>query len=132
LQFLDELKDILPGFDYQMKQSADGYPEGLVWMTPEMEKNLIRYGHIIFLDGQKRQYNQMNWPYVGPALKDNEMKVCLGAESIVVEKSLKIYKWVLESMCDMEPNFNLSQVKIIFGDQLVTHGLLVALGTIRG
>jgi hypothetical protein len=28
----------------------------------------------------------------------------------------------------MEPHFNLSQVNIIFGDQLIKHGLLVALG----
>ena len=56
------------------------------------------------------------------------MKVCLGAEYIVVEESLKTYKWVLESMCDMEPRFDLSNIKIIFGDQLITHGLLVSLG----
>jgi hypothetical protein len=97
-------------------------------MTPEMKKNLLRYGRVIFLDGQKRQYNTMNWPYIGPALKDKEMKVCLGAESLVVEESLKMYKWVLESMCEMEPRFDLSQIRIIFGDQLITAGLLVSLG----
>jgi hypothetical protein len=128
LKFLDELKLTLPGFDYRLKRTDDGYPEGLVWMTPEMRKNLLRYGRVLFLDGQKRQYNSMNWPYIGPALKDNEMKVCLGAESIVVEESLKMYKWVLESMCDMEPFFDLAQIRIIFGDQLVTNGLLVSLG----
>jgi hypothetical protein len=128
LKFLDELKVTLPGFDYRMKRTIDGYPEGIVWMTPEMKKNICRYGQVLFLDGQKRQYNRMNWPYIGPALKDNEMKVCLGAESIVVEESLKTYKWVLESMCDMEPRFDLSNIKIIFGDQLITHGLLVSLG----
>jgi hypothetical protein len=70
----------------------------------------------------------MNWPYIGPALKDKDMKVCLGAESIVVEESLKSYKWVLEWMCDMEPSFDLSQIRIIFRDQLITQGLLVSLG----
>jgi len=69
----------------------------------------------------------MNWPYIGPPLKDNEMKVCLGAESIVVEESLSSYQWVLESMCQMEPRFHLSQVRIIFGDQLITQGLLVSM-----
>ena len=128
LKFLDELKVTLPGFDYRMNRTVDGYPEGIVWMTPEMKKNIIRYGQVLFLDGQKRQYNRMNWPYIGPALKDNEMKVCLGAESIVVEESLKTYKWVLESMCDMEPRFDLSNIRIIFGDQLITHGLLISLG----
>jgi hypothetical protein len=128
LKFLDELKSTLPGFDYRMQRSIDGFPIGIVWMTPEMKKNICRYGQVLFLDGQKRQYNKMNWPYIGPALKDNEMKVCLGAESIVVEESLKSYKWVLESMCEMEPLFDLSSIKIIFGDQLITHGLLVSLG----
>ena len=70
----------------------------------------------------------MNWSYIGPALKDNDMKVCLGAESIVVEESLNSYKWVLESMCQMEPRFHLSQVRIIFGDQLISQGLLVSMG----
>jgi hypothetical protein len=128
LKFLDELKHTLPGFDYRLKRTVDGFPEGIVWMTPEMKKNLLRYGRVFFLDGQKRQYNRMNWPYIGPALKDNEMKVCLGAESIVVEESLKMYKWVLESMCDMEPRFELSHIRIIFADQLITHGLLDSLG----
>jgi hypothetical protein len=128
LKFLDEMKETLPGFDYRMKRSIDGYPEGLVWMTPEMKKNIIRYGKVLFLDGQKRQYNRMNWPYIGPALKDNEMKVCLGAESLVVEESLITYKWVLESMCEMEPSFHLTEIRIIFGDQLITPGLLVSLG----
>jgi hypothetical protein len=128
LKFLDKLKLSLPGFDYRIRLSIDGLPEGLVWMTPEMKKNIMRYGKVLFLDGQKRQYNKMNWPYIGPALKDNEMKVCLGAESIVVEESLKSYQWVLESMCQMEPRFHLSQVRIIFGDQLISQGLLVAMG----
>jgi hypothetical protein len=53
LKFLDKLKVSLPGFDYRMKQYIDGLPEGIVWMTPQMKKNIIRYGKVLFLDGQK-------------------------------------------------------------------------------
>jgi hypothetical protein len=35
LKFLDQLKLTLPGFDYQLKHTDDGYPKGIVWMTPE-------------------------------------------------------------------------------------------------
>jgi len=53
LKFLDKLKVSLPNFDYDMKRSIDGLPEGIVWMTPEMKKNILRYGRVLFLDGQK-------------------------------------------------------------------------------
>jgi hypothetical protein len=50
------LKVTFPGFDYRMKWMEDGHPKGiLVWMTPERKNNIIWYGQVIFLDGQKQQ-----------------------------------------------------------------------------
>jgi hypothetical protein len=77
LRYLDETKSRVPGFDYRVHYDTDGCPNGIVWMTPDMKMNLLQYGKVIFLDAQKRQYNKSNWPYIGPALKDCEMKVCL-------------------------------------------------------
>ena len=51
--FLDTVKKHNPGFDYRLKRSKYGDPEGIAWMTPEMKKDAIRFGEQFFLDSQK-------------------------------------------------------------------------------
>ena len=68
IQFLKECKDTVEGFDYRVLYSAQGVPTALLYMTARMRYSLLRYGNIIFLDGQKRRYNKMNWPYIGPII----------------------------------------------------------------
>jgi hypothetical protein len=93
-----------------------------------MHNDLLRFGYCIFLDSQKRQYNTMGWPYIGPVIKDSEMKVCCVAESICVEESHCMYVWITQMLSKMEPQFNLHSIKIIFGDQALTNQILVDLG----
>lgn len=124
IRFLDNLKATNEGFDYRIKQSNEGRPCALCWITTEMRKDLIRFGHILFLDSQKRQYNVANWPYIAPIVKDENMKVRVASESICCEESHNLYGWVLESMAKMEPRFHLSGVCLIFADQLITVSLL--------
>ena len=40
-----------------------------------MKANLIRFGDVMFLDAQKRQYNKLCWPYIGPVVKTNENQI---------------------------------------------------------
>ena len=43
-------------------------------MTPVIKKNLVRYSETIFPDAQTKQYNQLNWPYIGIIIKDGEFR----------------------------------------------------------
>jgi hypothetical protein len=93
-----------------------------------MKMNLLQYGKILFLDAQKRQFNKTNWPYIGPALKDGEMRVCLAAECLCIQECLDMYVWILQMMHDMEPQYQLSHTSIMFADELITPSVLMKLG----
>ncbi len=95
LRFLDQMKDSNPGFDYRVKYDKFGRPEALCWMLPEMRSDLLRFGNCLFLDSQKRQYNVVGWPYIGPVVKDSEMQVHYVAECICLEQSHRMYVWIV-------------------------------------
>ena len=128
LRFLDQMKSTNPGFDYRIKYDPFGRPEGVCWMLPEMRSDLLRFGNLLFLDSQKRQYNTVGWPYIGPVIKDSEMQVRCVAESICVEESHRMYVWITQMLAEMEPQFHLHSIKVIFGDQALTNQILVDLG----
>jgi hypothetical protein len=99
-----------------------------MWMFPHQQRNLLRYGHTLFLDGQKKQFNEFGWPYIGPVIKDSEFKVQTCAESICIEESIKVYAWIVKSMCEIESRFNILDFRIIYADQLISDAVLVELG----
>ena len=71
LLYLNKLKSQCNGFDYRMHFDADGIPDGIVWMSLRMRKLLLRFRDILSLDTQKRQFNNMCLPYIGPVVKTN-------------------------------------------------------------
>jgi hypothetical protein len=62
-----------------------------MWMFPHQRCNLLQFGHALFLDGQKWQYNTYGWLYIGPEVKDAEMMVQTCAKSICIEECNQIY-----------------------------------------
>ena len=56
-----------------------------------MKMNLLRFGNVMFLDPQKRQYNKLCWPYIGPVVKTNENQIRCVAESIGIAKDINMY-----------------------------------------
>jgi hypothetical protein len=137
LTLMDDLKVSAPGFDYRIKKDGDGRPTGLMYMTAQMRYHARRYGTVLCLDAQKRQYNSSGWPYIAPVVKDNEMKVAVAAESIVTEETHEFYIWILQSMTSIEPRFQLSNIRLVFADQKITPTVLHDLGiedtcTLRG
>jgi hypothetical protein len=137
LLLMDELKIKSPGFDYRIAKDDEGRPTGIMYMTAQMRYHARRYGHVLCLDAQKRQMNSSGWPYIAPVVKDNEMKVALAAESIVIEENHGFYIWIIKSMAEIEPRFILSDIAIIFADQKITTTVLQELGitetcTLRG
>ncbi len=129
IRFLDKIvKARHIGFDYRLKFDTFGRPEALMWMFPHQRRNLLRYGHTLFLDGQKKQFNEFGWPYVGPVIKDSEFKVHTCAESICIEENNRVYAWIVQSMCAIESRFNILDLRIIYADQLISDAVLVELG----
>ena len=125
---MDKLKVSSPGFDYRIKKDTNGLPTGIMYMTAQMRTHARRYGSVLCLDAQKRQYNSSGWPYIAPVVKDNEMKVAVAAESIVTEETHEYYIWILQCMVQIEPRFQLCDVRIIFADQKITPTVLNKLG----
>ena len=128
LQYLENCKETIPGFDYRVLRSRKGNPTALLYMTSRMRYNLIRYGNIIFIDGQKRKYNQLNWPYIGPCIRNSDNRVGVTCESIVTSEDNDTYTWVFKSMLSIEPRWSLSNIKILYADSLITSKLLDNLG----
>jgi hypothetical protein len=98
LHFMEECNKVAVGFDYRVWYSENGEPRGICWMSPEMRTDLIRFGTHMFLDSKKTQYNGIGWPYIGPTVKNDEMKVRVLGESIVMGEALDAYEWVLRSI----------------------------------
>jgi hypothetical protein len=130
LRYLEECKKTAVGFYYRIWYKANGEPMGICWMSPEMRSDILRFGRLLFLDAKKSQYNNVGWPYIGPTVKDDEMKVCVVGESILTAESHSAYEWVLlyYSITQMEPRFKFCTIKYIFTDQLITVSLLKQLG----
>ena len=81
-----------------------------------MRKQLLQFGDMMFLDSQKRQYNKVCWPYIGPVIRTGENKVRVVAESVVISEDLDSYQWILKSLSVMEPKSLLSNLRIISSD----------------
>jgi hypothetical protein len=65
------------------------------------------------------------------------MKVAVAAESIVTEETHEFCVWILKSMAEIEPRFQLANMRIVFADQKLTDAILQELGitttcTLRG
>ncbi len=115
--------------DFRISRDIDtGRPNGIVWITSAMKKRLIRYGRLLFLDFQKRQYNKVNWPYLGPVVIDSDMQIAVIAESLFVCECLDGYYFVLKSLFEMVPEFDKKRIRLIFADEFVTDELLERLG----
>ena len=116
LAFVRRCKKTMIGFDFRIRLDDNHRPNGLIYMTPMMCSNLLRFGDMLFLDAQKRGHNSYNWPYIGPVIKDHNLKIGLVAESIVISEDLDTYAWILRSMSQMEPRWKVSAIRVIFVD----------------
>ena len=126
--FLKKMKSLDRGLSYAIRTDVNGLPDAVLWMTPIMKKRLIRYGNLLFVDAQLRHYNHFGWPYIGMTIKDGNNQIGVCCESIVTSEALDVYEWILRTMCDIVPNFSLSDIKIIVGDKFLRESLIEKLG----
>ena len=100
---METCKETISGFDYRVLRGRKGNPIALLYMTSRMRYNLLRYGDVMFIDAQKRKYNQLNWPYIGPCIKNSDNRVGVTCEAIVTSEDNDTYTWVFKSMLSIEP-----------------------------
>jgi hypothetical protein len=56
------------------------------------------------------------------------MNVTVAAESIVTEETHEFYIWILQAIAEIKARFRLSNIRIIFADQMLTDTVLEELG----
>ena len=117
--FLKEMQNTIPGTTYAIKYDENKLPEGMMWMTPHMKKRAIRYGDIHFLDAQQRPYTHFGWPYIAVTIKDGNKRINVSCEAIVATEDLDIYHWLITTMSQMVPEFDLKDIRLIFSDQFL-------------
>jgi hypothetical protein len=98
IHLLESLQKTIRGFVFSVWFDSQCLPDAFMYMTPRMQKDLIQFGDVIFLDAQQRQFNSSGFPYISPLFHDDEGKIAQGAHSIVIEESHEIYAWVLTEM----------------------------------
>ena len=96
-----------------------------------MRKDWIRYGNNVSLDLMKIKYSSLHWPYIGPVGLDNEHRICLFCECLVVSESIENYVLCLQMLEIMEPRRRLRDIRIIFGDGFFNDDFLDKLGLHR-
>jgi hypothetical protein len=98
-------------------------------MTPQhMRENLLQYGGILCLDIQARQCNSSGFPYCSPIAISSKKQKAQTSESLVVEDNSDSYHWISQSMQEMVPHWNVSNILILFGDHKITPSLMTSLG----
>ena len=127
LKLLTMVKDKASTFNYRIWFDSNSKPRGVCWITSDMRKRLIRHGHVLFIDAQKRQYNKHGWVYIGPCVRGHNNRTGTVIECLCIEESLDAYTWVLESLFMMEDSMKKEDIKLIFGDDFITDRLLVNL-----
>ena len=131
IRFLEIQQEEIKGFVFSVKRNEEGFPSAILYMTPRMRQNSIRFGDVLFLDAQQRQFNSSGFPYISPCMVDDEGTVCQGCEAIVVEETIEMYAWILLEMSRLEERFKLEKIKFIFSDQKVTDTLLEKLDIVN-
>ena len=114
----------MDGFDYRELYDQKGIPTAIMYITAGMRYNLLRYGDIMFLDSQKRQYNSSGWPYIGPVIKNNENMLGVTSEGLVTSEDIDMYTWMFQAMMSIEPRWSITSLKVIYADEFLTQKLL--------
>ena len=75
-----------------------------------------------------RSLNKIGCPCSGTSVYTNEHKVSLTCESLCINESNGMYRWLLLSQAEIEPRWSVSNFRLIFADGFLSDRLLVDLG----
>ena len=127
-KYLEDCKATTAGFQYVIDCDDEGRPVCITWATPRMLRDLLRFSDVIFLDAQCRQFNAHHFPYSSIVMVNDENKICNGCEALFIEERTDTYGKMIKALQTMEPRWDPSGVKFLFGDMKVTQSLLDSAG----
>ena len=103
LNFLQELKEKYPGFEYRYARDPNKCLSAWMFMTAEMQLFAKTDGQVLFVDWIKRGVSNLDWPYQGTVVLDEELSVHLCAHSLACTESNDRYGFTLDSMTSIVP-----------------------------
>jgi hypothetical protein len=127
-KYLEDCRAQTPGFKFVIDCDEEGRPICITWATPRMLRDLLRFSDLIFLDAQCRQFNAHHFPYSSVVMINDENKICNGCEALFIEERTDTYQKMIQALKTMEPRWEPSGVKLLFGDMKVTQTLLDSAG----
>ena len=122
LKFLKELKGKYAGFDYRIARDSEKFLTAWMFMTAEMRYYARLFGQVLFLDWKKSGVSNMDWPYQGATVLDEDLKVHQIAHVVACTESNDSYKFGLVSMTSIEPALH-RITKVVFSDRLASESL---------
>jgi hypothetical protein len=127
-KYLEDCKAETPGFQFVIDCDDEGMPVCITWATPRVLRDLLRFSDIIFLDAQCRQYNSLHFPDSSVVMVNEEKQICNACKALFVEERTDTYEKMINALKTMEPRWEPSSVKLLFGDMKVTQELLDTVG----
>ena len=119
LIFLEELKNKYPGFQYRYARDVNKCLSAWMFMTAEMQYFAEQYGQVLFLDWMKSGVSDVDWPYQGCVVLDEELSVHIVAHTLACTESNDSYKFSLNSMTSIVPELH-KITKVTFSDRLAS------------
>ena len=119
LNFLRELKDKYPGFEYRYARDNNHALTAWMFMTAEMQYCAKLYGQVLFLDWMKSGVSDVDWPYQGAAILDEELSVHVCAHILACTESNDSYVFGLNSMTPIVPELH-TITEVTFSDRLAS------------
>jgi hypothetical protein len=89
-----------------------------------MLRDLLRFSDVIFLDAQCRQFNVHHFPYSSVVMVNEENKICNACETLFIEECTDTYGLMINALKKVEPRWDPSNVRLLFGDLKVTQAIL--------
>jgi hypothetical protein len=122
LLFLKELKEKYPGFDYRIARDSNKCLTAWMFMTAEMRYFARLYGQVLFLDWKKSGVSEVDWPYQGAVVLDENLSVHTVAHVLACTESNESYIFALNSLTSIEPILH-NITTVVFSDRLATESL---------
>jgi hypothetical protein len=127
-KYLEDCKAETPGFQYVIDCDDEGRSVCITWATPRMLRDLLRFSNVIFLDAQCRQFNVHHFPYSSVVMVNEENKICNACETLFIEERTDTYGLMINALKKMEPRWDPTNVRLLFGDLKVTQAILDSTG----
>ena len=122
LTFLKDLKEKYPGFEYRYARDQNKCLTAWMFMTAEMQYFAKLYGQVLFLDWMKCGVSDVEWPYQGAVVLDEDLHVHLITHTVACTESNDSYKFGLNSMTSIVPELH-EITKVTFSDRLASESV---------